>query len=131
QTSATMQTPTDWSHDGRLLSVPDLTSGFDLWMFPMRGQQSKFLSLPGDQLHGNFSPNGLLVAYSSSQEFGRFEVFVSTTKKDPQQQWKESRPGGVEPRWRADGHEIYYLSHEEFAYDTITRNNFTTSPLSN
>jgi Tol biopolymer transport system component len=106
-------TPTDWSSDGGnvIFALPSVASGTDLWLLPMAGEHkpTMFLQAPGDQWHGNFSPNGLLVAYSSN-ESGRFEVYVSTMKKD--RQWQVSINGGYEPRWRKDGSEIYYLSED-------------------
>jgi Tol biopolymer transport system component len=107
-------TPTDWSSDGRngvIFSMPTLTSGYDLWLLPMVGdrQPSMFLTAPGDQLHANFSPDGLLVAYSTNQS-GTFEVHASTMKNDGH--WPISINGGYEPRWRADGRELYYLSED-------------------
>ena len=70
----------------------------------------RFCRRTGDQLHANFSPDGLLVAYSTNQST-RFEVYASTMKKDGRQ-WPISINGGYEPRWRADGSEIYYLSED-------------------
>jgi dipeptidyl aminopeptidase/acylaminoacyl peptidase len=112
QVASLALTPTDWSSDGGnliIFSMPTLTSGYDLWRLPMVGerQPSMLLQAPGDQLHANFSPDGLLVAYSTSQS-GRFEVYASTMDKE--RQWPVSIDGGYEPRWRADGREIYYLS---------------------
>ena len=62
-------------------------------------------------MHGNFSPDGHLVAYSSS-ETGRFEIHVQTF---PLSDWQStiSTDGGYEPRWRSDGREIYYLSSDQ------------------
>ena len=70
-----------------------------------------FLSAPGDQWHGNFSPDGKLVAYTSN-ESGRFEVHVQTFPLTDRQ-WTVSTTGGYEPRWRADGREMYYLSVDQ------------------
>jgi len=70
-----------------------------------------FLTAPGDQWHGNFSPDGRLVAYSSN-ESGRFEVRVQTFPLSDRQ-WTVSTSGGYEPRWRADGREMYYLSLDQ------------------
>jgi eukaryotic-like serine/threonine-protein kinase len=106
--------PSDWSTDGQyiLFSAPSQGSGFDLWLLRLADRRPvNFLSLPSDQMHGNFSPNGQLVAYSSD-ESGRFEVYVETF---PRSEWKQkvSINGGFEPRWRHDGREIYYLSEDQ------------------
>jgi eukaryotic-like serine/threonine-protein kinase len=61
-------------------------------------------------MHGNFSPDGRLLAYSSN-ESGRFEVHVQTFPPSDRK-WQVSTAGGYEPRWRGDGREIYYLSED-------------------
>ena len=111
---ATNLIPTDWSLDGRniIYSTPELGSGFDLWMLPMgvNAKPVKYLGSSADEMHGNFSPNGRLVAYSSN-ESGRFEVYVETFPRSDRKV-QVSTNGGYEPRWRADGREIYYLSED-------------------
>jgi Tol biopolymer transport system component len=105
--------PTDWSQDGRIVfSTPVLGSGTDLWLLPLgkEGKPVKFIASAADKLHGNFSPDGHLVAYSSN-ESGKFEVFVETVPQSDRK-WSVSTNGGYEPRWRADGREIYYLSED-------------------
>ena len=104
----------DWSPDGRhLLFSTTTSSDYDLWLLPLAGDPKpvSFLSAPGDQLHGTFSPDGRLVAYSSS-ESGPFEVHVQTFPLTDRQ-WTVSTTGGYEPRWRADGRELYYLSLDQ------------------
>jgi hypothetical protein len=61
-------------------------------------------------MQGNFSPDGRLVAYTSN-ESGRFEVYVETFPRSDRK-CSVSTHGGYEPRWRADGREIYYLSED-------------------
>jgi eukaryotic-like serine/threonine-protein kinase len=104
----------DWSPDGRhlLFSAPT-SSDYDLWLVPLAGDSKplSFLSGPGDQMHGNFSPNGQLVAYSSNAS-GRFAVHVQTFPLTDKL-WTVSTTGGYEPRWRADGREMYYLSLDQ------------------
>jgi serine/threonine protein kinase/Tol biopolymer transport system component len=104
----------DWSQDGRhLLFSATTSSDYDLWLVPLAGDSKpvSLLSAPGDQMHGNFSPDGKLVAYSSN-ESGRFEVHVQTFALTDRQ-WTVSTTGGYEPRWRADGRELYYLSLDQ------------------
>jgi Tol biopolymer transport system component len=104
----------DWSPDGRYIigSVPQQSTGEDLWLIPLDGDKKpfKFLGPPSDQIHGNFSPDGRFVAYTSN-ESGRYQVYVQTFPLSDRK-WQVSTDGGYEPRWRADGHEIYYLSED-------------------
>jgi serine/threonine protein kinase len=105
---------TDWSPDGRtvIFSTPAPASGNDLWLLPVGTPEKavKFIASPGEDLHGNFSPDGRLVAYTSN-ESGRFEVYVETVPRSDRK-WTVSTGGGYEPRWRADGREIYYLAED-------------------
>jgi hypothetical protein len=79
-------------------------------MLPLEpgGTATKFIASAADQLHGTFSPDSRFVAYTSN-ESGRFEVYVETIPPSDRK-WPVSNSGGYEPRWRADGREIYYLS---------------------
>jgi serine/threonine protein kinase len=118
QHAAGIDTPnlvcSDWSADGRYVisSVPQQTTGDDLWLIPMVGDKKpfKFLGPPADQIHANFSPDGHFVAYTSN-ESGRFQVYVQTFPLSDRK-WQVSTDGGYEPRWRGDGREIYYLSED-------------------
>src|SRR5207249_12025640 len=74
------------------------------------GKPTKFTESPAEELHGNFSPDGHLVAYTSN-ESGKFEVYVETFPRS-ERRWPISTNGGYEPRWRRDGREIYYLSED-------------------
>ena len=108
--------PTDWSSDGRRLlfstGVPS-----DIWLLTLAdpGNPVRIGPIPGDQMHANFSPDvgsaeEGLVAYTSS-ESDRFEVFARSLGPT-KQQWPVSVNGGYEPRWRADGRELYYLAED-------------------
>lgn len=63
---------------------------------------------------GKFSPNGRYLAYASNAG-GPWEVYVASVE-DPARTRKVSRElaqgwagGGAQPRWRADGKELYYM----------------------
>ena len=100
--------PTDWSPDGRISLLGAL------WIticgcFPSRTSEAgEIHRLAGRRNARNFSPDGRLVAYPSN-ESGRFEIYVETVPRSDRK-WPVSTNGGYEPRWRADGREIYYLS---------------------
>ena len=103
--------PTGWSPNGDLIaSAPRRGGGMDLWLLPLGDTAPPRLLIgsPAQELHGNFSPDGRLLAYTSN-ETGRFEVFVETDPRS-NRKWPISSNGGYEPRWEANGREVYYLS---------------------
>ena len=109
--SSTNSFPSDWSSDGRHI-IFSANNPADLFLLPYSGnkQPVSIVSSPSDQAHANFSPDVKFIAYSSS-ESGRYEVYVQTFPVSDRK-WPISTNGGYEPRWRADGKEIYYLSED-------------------
>jgi eukaryotic-like serine/threonine-protein kinase len=84
-----------------------------------------------DELDGRFSPDGHWVAYVSD-EFSRFDIYVRRFSPEPTAatadaggKWQVSYGGGIEPRWSADGKELYYLT-PEWKVMTVE---ITTSPV--
>ena len=63
---------------------------------------------PFHDVQGVLSPDGHWLAYASD-ESGAFEVYVQAFP-DSQAKRLVSRGGGAEPRWRADGRELFYVS---------------------
>jgi Tol biopolymer transport system component len=102
----------DWSSDGRyLLYSVSPSSGTELWLLPLADRKPvRLLRTSGAGAHASFSPDGRFLAYASD-ESGRLEVYVQTFPLSDRK-WPVSNGGGSEPRWRADGHEIYYLSED-------------------
>jgi Tol biopolymer transport system component len=58
--------------------------------------------------NGQFSPDGKWIAYESS-ESGLFEVYICGFPPSSAK-WQISNRGGMAPRWRGDGKELFYLS---------------------
>jgi Tol biopolymer transport system component len=106
--------PTDWSADGRFIlfhspSGDGQRNGWDLWFVSPADRQPKpFVRAAFHEIQGALSPDGRWVAYASD-ESGAFEVYVQSF---PEAGGKQiiSSGGGVEPRWRADGRELFYVS---------------------
>jgi hypothetical protein len=67
-----------------------------------------FLSTPFNEVQGRFSPDGRWVAYASD-ESGRFEVYVRAWPSAAERVLV-SAGGGMQPEWRRDGKELFYLS---------------------
>ena len=108
-----LSTLSDWSTDSRYLLYSAVASNSQLWLLPLSsaggdGRPHKLIDSQANNMHANFSPDGHLIAYTSD-ESGRWEVQVQTFPLSDRK-WQVSTDGGHEPRWSADGHEIFYLS---------------------
>jgi serine/threonine protein kinase/Tol biopolymer transport system component len=109
------KTPEDWSKDGRYLlySENDPKTRSDLWVLEMAGSERKarpFVNTPFDEMMGMFSPDGRWVAYETN-ESGQSEIVV-TPFPNPNARWQVSAGGGRQPRWRADGKELYFIASD-------------------
>jgi Tol biopolymer transport system component len=103
----------DWSRDGRWLLYYEVNSqtGRDLSALDMTSLDRTprvVAKTPAEETLAQFSPDGRLVAYQTD-ESGRFEVVVQSFP-DAGGKWQVSTSGGVAPRWRADGKELYFLA---------------------
>ena len=107
--------PTSFSPDGRFLlyyTSGDPKTKTDLWVLPLEGDRKPFpfLQTEFSESGCQFSPDGRWVAYNSD-ESGRFEIYVAPFP-GPSGKRQVSTSGGIEPRWRGDGKEIFYLSSD-------------------
>jgi Tol biopolymer transport system component len=85
-------------------------SGYDTFLQPVSGgKPALVLDMPFDKLHVRLSPDGRYVAYASN-ESGPHQVFVQTFPDATGGRWQITSEGGVEPKWRRDGRELYYLA---------------------
>ena len=121
--------PTSWAPDGKHLAFERAeTSGHDIWVLELGPQPTArpFLATRFEENDAQFSPDGKWIAYSSN-ESGRTEIYV-TTFPDRRHKRVVSTAGGTEPRWRADGREIFYRNGEEvLAVDIALAPQLTTS----
>lgn len=100
--------PNSWSRDGRYILYEE---GLELKYVTLPEKKSAlFLKAPGTLKNAQFSPDGKWVAYASN-ESGRWEVYV-TSFPEGKGKWQVSSGGGEQPRWRADGKELFYFSPE-------------------
>jgi eukaryotic-like serine/threonine-protein kinase len=109
------KSPSDWSPDGHYLvytEVDPKTLG-DIWLLPdplsktAERKPVPFLRTPFDESHGQVSPDGRWIAYASN-ESGQYEIYVRPFPSG-EGRWQVSTRGGVQPRWRHDGQELFYL----------------------
>jgi Tol biopolymer transport system component len=101
-----MVNPWDWSRDGKYLLERNET---DLWYYALaEGKSHEYIKGPWVVRNAQFSPDGKYVAYATN-ETGDWEVYVSPFP-EASSKWLVSRAGGEEPRWRADGRELFFVS---------------------
>jgi Tol biopolymer transport system component len=102
----------DWSRDGRLLfyEVIDWKSFHtDVWVRDLQaGQTRPVLQAKFSQSGARLSPDGTWLAYQS-EESGISEIFVRSFPEDRERR-QVSSGGGSQPRWRADGRELFFIS---------------------
>lgn len=111
--------PRHWSPDGgRLVYSSAISNRRALFLLTLnRPEPAAAAFLPGGAAWldaARFSPNGKYVAYASNAA-GPWEVYVASAE-DPAKSWKVSRElaagwagGGGQPRWSADGKELFYV----------------------
>ena len=101
--------PDDWSSDGQQLSVHSSTpeTALDVWVVSIEGREAREIARSMFQEHSaRFSPDGRLIAYVSD-ESGAPEVYVQTLGKPGRR--RVSTSGGVGPRWRGNGRELFFI----------------------
>ena len=109
--SNTSKTAPEWSADGKLLIFqqfePDTHA--DIYVMPMDTRQPvPYIHGSANEIGPTFSPDGRWVAYASD-ESGRFEIYVQPYPATGDK-IVVSTTGGVQPRWRGDGRELFFLS---------------------
>ena len=108
--------PQDWASNGRSLLYYEIdpATGRDLWALDMTGDARTSRVVANSMFEergGRFSPDGRWVAYETN-ESGRFEIVVQSFP-EPRGRWPVSTSGGTQPRWSADGREIYFMAPDE------------------
>jgi dipeptidyl aminopeptidase/acylaminoacyl peptidase len=122
--STAVQFVSDWVQSpegGYIIYVDNSSTGVDLMRVPMFGDRKPLplVHTAADETSGVASPDGKLLAYVAN-ESGRSEVYLRAMNGTVRKQ--VSTGGGVSPRWRRDGKELYYVA----TWSTMT---FGATPL--
>jgi hypothetical protein len=106
--------PMSWSRDGKVLVYTTVSpeTGSDIWRLSLTGDKPEavpFLRKRSDERHPQLSPDGKWIALQFQTH--RAEA-KSTSGPFPEGAGliQVSVNGGVFPRWRGDGKELYFLS---------------------
>lgn len=125
QTIASFDTPIqvwDWSRDGRALLIgrKHADTGDDLWIQPpSEGSTAQpYTTASFDQTYGVLSPDGRSIAYASN-ESGQFDIYVDSYPK-PATRTRITTAGGTEPRWSANGRELFFRRGSEVYAAALT-----------
>jgi len=112
----TLVAPKSWSPDGRFLLYAQIHpgTGSDLMALPLEGERKPFpvVQTPANEDQGQFSPDGHWVAYTSNESRLSEIYVIPFPPSSSGGKWLVSRGGGVQPRWRRDGKELFYISPE-------------------
>ena len=104
-----------WSGDGRWLVVRTdngTTGTGDLVGIRTSGDTTPvpLVATEFTELHPAISPDGRWLAYASN-ESGSNEIYVRPFPQTSGGRWQVSNGGGIEPRWSADGRELFFLDN--------------------
>jgi len=110
------QIPVNWSPDGRYIVFSRLRpagsniGGVDTWVMENFGDKkaTPFMESQFDKAQARISPDGRFLAYATNDS-GIYQVVVQTFPDPNGAKWQITAQGGVEPKWRRDGRELYYL----------------------
>jgi Tol biopolymer transport system component len=122
----------DWSGDGRLLlfSEQDEKTKFDLWVAPVDGDRKPGILLNSEfnETQGQFSPDGRWIAYVSD-ETGQPQVYLQPFPLGAGGSGKiaVSSDGGLMPRWRRDGKELFYVRVDAGIAASVMAVDFTSA----
>ena len=112
------KTMNDWSRDNRyvLFTLQGRQQvARDLWTLPLDGDRQAFAvtNTPADETTGRLSPDSRWVAYQSNAAGAGLDVYVRRFP-DPGREYRISTDGGIQPRWRGDGRELYYIDRQDY-----------------
>jgi len=119
RTDKNILAPSAWTRDGRSLLYTDYDpkTDTDIWMLPdvdnPAGQKpAALLSTPIGETQAQISPDGKWLAYVTGEPgTDQYAVNLRAFGQGAQGTWRVSAPESraAEPRWRADGKELFYL----------------------
>jgi serine/threonine-protein kinase len=104
------QYPGEWSRDGTLVFVHENANNrADIWAMPVGTDPRPLVATRAHELEPRLSPDERWLAYSSD-ESGRFEVYVRPFPDIDAGRWPVSTNGGLVPAWSPSGRELFYVN---------------------
>jgi Tol biopolymer transport system component len=111
-----------WSRDDRTLLFTSIGESRvpRLWVLSLgaKPEARRLFAANGAEREGSLSRDGRWLAYSSN-ESGQWDVYVCAWPSLAQRHRVSSR-GGMQPQWRGDGKELFYLSKDGVMAATVS-----------
>lgn len=93
-----------------MFSRTKANAGNDSWILQLPEKTATpFVESPFDKIHARVSPDDRWIAYSTNDS-GMYQIVVQSFPDPNGGKWQITAQGGVDPRWRRDGRELYYLA---------------------
>jgi Tol biopolymer transport system component len=113
--SDSTEIPVSWSRDGRYIVFSRFktggAAGVDTWLLTLAPEPkaSPFIESPFDKAQARISPDGRWITYVTNDS-GTYQVVVQSFPDPNGGRWQITAQGGIEPKWKHDGRELYYLA---------------------
>ena len=99
--------PSSWNGDRIIFST--ISGGWNLFVLTVGDTAAtELVTTEFDEYEASFSPDGKYFAHTS-EETGTTEIFLSTFPPGGGR-WLVSQTGGMEPSWRGDGGELFFIT---------------------
>ena len=107
-----VQIAAHWLSDQLVYMDRDPDTGPDLWSMPLvpDAKPSPIVRTRFREAQADLSPNGRWIVYASN-ESGQFEIYIQpfSALGATGEKRRVSSLGGLSPKWRSDGKEIFYI----------------------
>jgi len=108
--------PLSWASDGSFVlfgraSLSNVLTRISIWRLDLTGERTATAVIDDPFMHtsAQLSPDGRWLAYTTN-ESGSSQIVVQSFPDLSRDKRQVSTSGGYEPRWRADGRELFYLA---------------------
>jgi Tol biopolymer transport system component len=114
-------TPDSRFATGTLLDTHQ-TTGFDLFLLDfVRRTARPWRVTPRNEAQSRISPDGAWVTFIDSGAGGSDSRLTITRLDDPSRTWQVTKESATEPRWRADGRELFFADQDRML-QSVTMN---------